>query len=139
MKEISSTEQLLKDHGLKSTKQRSALINILLTSTSPMHAEQLLEVLKSDSVECNLSTVYRNMDLMIQCLLIAETKLDQKSYYSIKPHQHGHYIQCLSCKQVLLVEGCPMEQYEKQLEQKMGFKMIGHRVELFGICKDCHS
>lgn len=137
MKENQLPQEWLKEHGLKNTKQREMLIKLLMEATEPLDADCLLTKMKEMMIDCNLSTIYRNMEKMIQFHLILETKMNQKSYFSIDRQKHGHYIQCLSCKAVVMVEGCPFEQYERFLEQRTGYKMLGHKVELFGLCKDC--
>lgn len=139
MNENTSPEKWLKDNGLKSTKQRAAMISILLEATGPMDAEGILEKMKTLFTHCNLSTIYRNMEIMIQRRLVTESRMGVKAYFALNQHRHGHYVQCLSCKSVVMVEGCPFEQYERQLEESLGFKMLGHKVELFGICKTCSA
>lgn len=139
MNENTTPEKWLKENGLKSTKQRAAMVSILLEAKGPMDAEGILEKMKALFTHCNLSTIYRNMETMIQLRLVTESRMGVKAYFALNQHRHGHYVQCLSCKEVTLVEGCPFEQYEKQLEESLGFKMLGHKVELFGICKSCSN
>jgi Fur family ferric uptake transcriptional regulator len=139
MKASESTETWLKSNGLKSTKQRSTLIKILLETEIPLDADEILKQIRMVLQDCNLSTVYRNMDIMIERKLIVEMRLGTKSYYMLNKDQHGHYIQCVSCKQMVHVDECPFENFEEKLEQRLGFKLLSHRVELFGICKKCNG
>lgn len=129
--------ELLKDNGIKLTKQRMSILQILIDTNQPLDAEGIYERLRENLEGCNLSTVYRNMELLVNLNLVIESTMGQKAYFSLNQHEHAHYVQCLSCKQVVQVDGCPFEQYERQLAEKLGFKMLGHRVELFGICKKC--
>lgn len=130
-------QEWLKNNGIKLTKQRTGILQILMDAKRPLDAEGIYEMLRQNLEGCNLSTVYRNMELLVKLNLISETVMGQKTYFALNHHEHAHYVQCLSCKQVVMVDGCPFEQYERQLAEKLGFKMLGHRVELFGICKDC--
>ncbi len=139
MKSEIHLETLLKENGLKTTKQRLILMGVLLSANAPMSAEMILEKMKSTFTACNLSTVYRNMEILLAREVIHEITIDQKSYYAIDLNQHGHYIQCVQCKEMTRIEGCPLETYEQELERKTGFKVIKHKVELFGICKKCSN
>ena len=131
------SETLLKEKGLKTTRQRLLLLKVLLEASNPLNAEMILERMKGDLSGCNLSTVYRNMELLLTRDVVHEININQKSYYAINQNQHGHYIQCIQCKEMTLIEGCPLEAYEKELETQTGYKVVKHRVELFGICKKC--
>lgn len=135
--EILNCEALLKEKGLKTTKQRLRLLKVLQESTTPLNAEMILEKMKGTLSGCNLSTVYRNMEILLDRDVVHEINIDQKSYYAINQSQHGHYIQCIHCKEMTRIEGCPLESYERDLETKTGYKIVKHRVELFGICKKC--
>lgn len=132
-----NSEALLKEKGLKTTKQRLLLLKVLQDAPRPLNAEMILEEMKENLSGCNLSTVYRNMDLLLDRDVVHEINIDQKSYYAINQNQHGHYIQCIHCKEMTRIEGCPLEAYERDLESKTGFKVVKHRVELFGVCKKC--
>lgn len=139
IKTFNDSEVWLKDKGLKTTKQRAALIQILSEAEMPLGAEEILSLMKAMLTACNLSTVYRNLDLLLQKNLIVENRIGSKTYYVLNHHNHGHYMQCVSCKQMIRIEDCPFESFEKKLEQQTGCKLLGHRVELFGICKRCNE
>lgn len=137
MSEKIDIESLLKLNGLKTTKQRLAIIGLLLDASLPMDAELIFEKLKDRLEGCNLSTVYRNMEVLLSKNIVAETTMGVKSYFTMNRNEHCHYIRCISCHEVTIVSGCPFVQYERQLEQELGYKMMGHKVELYGICQSC--
>lgn len=66
MKDNQLPQEWLKEHGLKNTKQREALIKLLMEATEPLDADCLLTKMKEMMIDCNLSTIYRNMEKMIQ-------------------------------------------------------------------------
>jgi Fur family ferric uptake transcriptional regulator len=35
------------------------------------------------------------------------------------------------------VADCPFEEYEQKIREKLGFDVIGHKLEIFGYCRDC--
>ena len=56
------SEERLKNSGLKTTKSRKAILDILIRSDQPMAAEQIFLVLKQEQIAINLSTVYRTLE-----------------------------------------------------------------------------
>lgn len=134
-----NVEGLLKENGLKTTKQRVAILGLLAETALPMDAELIFDRLKDRLEGCNLSTVYRNMEVLLNKNVVSETTMGLKSYFALNRNEHCHYVRCLSCHQVTVVSGCPFVQYERQLENELGYKMLGHKVELYGICSSCQS
>jgi Fur family ferric uptake transcriptional regulator len=57
--------------------------------------------------------------------------------FEVNHHEHKHYLVCLNCKEMIPVEGCPLGEYEKVLNQKLGFDVTGHKFEIYGYCKNC--
>ncbi len=137
MKGCCSIDILLKDKGLKTTKQRHAIVKVLSEAVQPMDVEQIFEAIRSEVNGCNLSTIYRNMELLHSLDIVEQTLMDQKAYYVISRGKHIHYLQCLSCKQMIEVATCPFETYTKEIESHYGFKMMSHRIEMYGICQMC--
>jgi Fur family ferric uptake transcriptional regulator len=64
---------------------------------------------------------------------------DNKALYEINNLDHTHHLICSGCKKMFSVDGCPLEEYEKQLMVKMDFDITGHKLEIFGVCKDCKA
>lgn len=129
----------LKASGLKSTKHRLSLLEILDMEPQPVSAEDLFLQLKEKTGEINLSTVYRNLEMLINKGLV--TKLifpgDSKSLYEYNKMGHRHYIVCVECKKILAIEHCPLQEYEMLLEKKTGFTINAHKLVMFGSCPDC--
>ena len=59
--------ELLKKSGLKVTKQREAILDILLTSPSHLTAEDIYLDLKAQGHDFGLSTVYRTLSSLEDC------------------------------------------------------------------------
>lgn len=57
-------EERLKNSGLKTTKSRKAILDILIRSNQPMAAEQIFLELKEECIDINLSTVYRTLETL---------------------------------------------------------------------------
>ena len=95
--------------------------------------------MKSDDAAISLSTVYRMLDAFEAKGLVEKegSMVDGKALYELVSHVHHHHLRCLECQRIAVVEGCPLEDYEKALERATRFHVTGHKLELTGYCADC--
>jgi Fur family ferric uptake transcriptional regulator len=130
---------ILKQKGLKYTKQRASILKFLEESGQPAGAEQIFLELQGKGVNANLSTVYRILESLASKGLIVKTSIgsDTKAVFEWNRLEHKHRLICMNCKKMLSVDGCPLEDYEKLLRKKMGFDVTGHKLEIYGYCEDC--
>jgi len=141
LKDKSCYEDELKQSGLKITKNRKAIIDMLVQSGHPITAEQIYFELKENKVEINLSTIYRTLEALEDKGLVTKLNImdNDRMYFEYNNLGHRHYLVCLGCKKILTIQGCPLESYEKVLEKETQFTMIGHRLYLYGYCLDCQK
>lgn len=134
------TKKALKDHGLRVTKKREEILKALAEEGGPVSAEKIFERLKKAGEDIDLSTVYRNLKTLEDAnLLIKNTNLDGISYYQVKGEDHKHVMVCAICHKKVLIDHCPLEEVERDLERETGYQIIGHNVEFTGICPDCQK
>lgn len=127
--------------GLRVTKQRQILFEVLSEEENPMSAEQIHYILKSREVEINLSTVYRGLEQFVGKGLVLKTTLsdEAKSLYSMNKHEHYHHLVCCKCKEIILIHGCPVESYIMDVGNRYGYQIEGHKLEIYGLCPTCQS
>jgi Fur family ferric uptake transcriptional regulator len=53
--------------------------------------------------------------------------------------EHHDHLICEKCKRSVEVIDPKIESLQKRLAQKHGFELTGHRLYLFGICKNCQK
>ncbi|MCX7772411.1 MAG: transcriptional repressor [Clostridia bacterium] len=134
-------KDLLKGGNLKNTRQRASILKALENAGQPITAEDIYLLLKDDKVSISLSTVYRVLDTLVEKgLALKNTMTDNpKAFYELKNHEHRHHLLCVGCHKMLPVDGCPLKDYEKLLEEKFGFSVKGHKLEVFGYCEGCRE
>lgn len=134
-------DSLLKDRGLKNTKHRQTILELLQAEQEPVTAEQIYCMLKEKDVAINLSTVYRTLETLSEKELIVKHSVtnESKALFEYNNQVHKHYLVCVECKKILAVEGCPLHQYEELLEQKTGFVITGHKLDMYGLCPACQK
>lgn len=128
---------ILKQHGLKETKTRVEILE-LLEKESPLSAEQIFERLKNNKLK--ISSIYRNLSTFSEAgILIRTVGLDNISYYQLNKEQHLHQIHCENCGSIEVIDHGPLIEIEKDIERKTGYKITDHSFEFSGICKDCQE
>ncbi|QIK69105.1 transcriptional repressor [Erysipelothrix sp. HDW6C] len=126
----------LKAHEIKYTKQREEVLSILKASMLPMTINQLRDQLE---VEMDLSTIYRILDVLLEKEIITKTVPLEPSQalYDYKRHIHKHHLICTICGKIQIIEGCPLHDYEHQVEAKTQYIIDRHQLELYGVCPNC--
>jgi len=132
-------EDELKQSGLKMTKNRKAIIDMLVQNNHPIAAEQIYLELKKNKVEINLSTIYRTLEALENRGLVTKLNImdNERMFFEYNKLGHRHYLVCIGCKKIVTIQGCPLESYEKSLEKETHFTMVGHKLYLYGYCLDC--
>lgn len=131
----------LKQSGLKNTKHRTTILNMMKQSDDPMPAEQIYIQLKEEGVSINLSTVYRTLEVLTERGLLNKHSIinDSRALYEYNRRVHKHFLVCMGCKKMLTIEHCPLEEYEKTLEKETDFIISGHKLDIYGYCADCQK
>lgn len=132
-------KDLLKREGLKNTKHRISILDEIETCEQPVSAEQIFLRLQDKHISINLSTVYRALETLVEKNIVIKSSItgDAKALFEPYQMEHKHHLVCVKCKKMFTVDGCPFEEYEKILHEKIGFDVKGHKLEIFGYCKDC--
>lgn len=128
---------LLKENGLKATRNRLALLAYLSKTQKPHTASEILTVLKREEID--QATVYRILDVFLKKALIKQIEFKKGSaYYELASQGHHHHLICKSCdrvEDVILPEEFSIQ--EKNIEKKTNFKIQDHSLEFFGLCAEC--
>lgn len=141
MNEISTHKEMLKDSGLKNTKHRNSILSIFEKNAQPLTAEQIYAELANQNTSINLSTIYRILKTLTEKELIIKTTIkgDSKALFELNNNEHRHHLVCIECKEITMVDECPFEEYEKKLKEKMGFTILDHKLEIYGVCNHCQE
>ncbi|MGI6124798.1 MAG: Fur family transcriptional regulator [Acetivibrionales bacterium] len=134
-------DDILKNGNLKPTKHRNAMLGVLDSNNSPISAEDLYMRLKEKGISISLSTVYRGLETLNEKGIIIRSILPDynKAVYEINRNEHRHHLICVKCHKMLPVKDCPLEEYEKLIENKFDFTVKGHNLEVYGYCNSCES
>lgn len=137
-KQIYESFQIAK---IKNTKQRTAILTILANVGKPLTVSDIYQEMQALKIDVNLSTIYRSLDIMSNKGLITKISnlQDNKAMYEVNQGIHHHYLYCIGCEKIITIEHCPLIDYENQLYISTGYKIIGHKLNVFGYCPSCQK
>lgn len=139
-------ELQLKARGLKTTKQRIAILNTLADRPEQhLTAEEIYDIVKKMWPKIGLATVYRNIQLLSEMHLIDKLNLgDGYVRYEIADleegsgHHHHHMI-CLGCGRVFAFGEDLLEDLEERIQRTTGFIVSDHELKFYGYCQECNE
>ncbi len=127
----------------KLTTQRRIVLEVFLTHPSQhLSAEDVYGILRGQSLDIGLATVYRSLELLANLGILQKMEFgDGCSRYEIgtmtpDAHQHHHLI-CMKCGKVEEFPDDLMDDLEKDVAKKTHFRIVDHQVKFFGYCKEC--
>ena len=142
MQAVDIFKSALRTQGYKITKNRIAILEYLQTTNKPLSAEEILIHIQRDHQNVVKTTIYRELEFLIKIKFVSEVEFgDGKKRYELSLNKpHHHHVICRSCKRV---EDIPLESdfesTQDDIEKLTNFKLTGHMLEFFGLCKTCQN
>ena len=129
--------------GVRLTRQRRILLDIMDQAEQHLTADSILERAQKIDPRVHRVTVYRTLEMLKSHGLLDELDLlhihGHRHYYeSHGPRDHIH-VACLGCGKVREVESDLFEQLKRQVERDTGIGITVARVEIGGYCDDCRA
>ncbi len=122
---------------MRKSKQRDAILRILMSTKSHPTAEWIYEEVKKEIPGISLGTVYRNLREMKKHGDILELEM-AGGFGRFDGNSENHYhFRCEFCGRVFDVDEAVDGGIDKRVENKTGFKVSHHRLEFRGVCCDC--
>ena len=137
---LESYKKILKESGLKYTRQREIVLNILYHSDTHFTPESLYMEIKRKEPNLNvgIATVYRTLNLLEDSQMVTSLSFGaagKKFELANKPH-HDHLI-CKNCGKIVEFENSIVERQQALIAKEHKFKLTGHLMQLYGICETC--
>ena len=133
--------RFMAEHGLKSTRQRTLIINTFLSAGGHLSVEELWSKVRAHDLRVSVATVYRTMKLLSECgLAHAQNFGDGQTRYeaAVGKDRHDHLI-CTKCSTIVEFENDRIEALQSAVAKKHGFVVTSHKMELYGLCRACQN
>jgi Fur family ferric uptake transcriptional regulator len=128
---------MLKNAGLRQTKQRISILNVLSKANNPLSQDEINK--KIENTTPDKVTVYRCLEKFVKSGLVHHAYVkDRVSYYELSDRCseiqcHPHFT-CTICGSTVCMENASVP-LAKGITK--GFKVQRQQVRLEGLCPDC--
>jgi Fur family transcriptional regulator, ferric uptake regulator len=131
---------VLERHGLRSTRQRLAVLGALAAEPNDATAQQIHARLRGDNDGVGLTTVYRTLALLTEHGVVdALMHHPGEACYRLCSEEHHHHLVCNRCHRVVELVDCDLDAWLDRLAAKHRFTVSAHTVEVSGTCADCRA
>ncbi len=130
-------EALCIEKGLKMTGQRRVIAKVLSEADDHPDVEQVYRRAAAIDPRISIATVYRTVKLFEEANIL--TKLDfgdGRARYEEAPEEHHDHLIDVKSGRVIEFHNEEIERLQTEIARKLGFKLIGHRLELYGVPLD---
>ena len=139
----SGIQDSLRERGVRLTRQRRLLLDLIDNSGLHLDAESLYQMAKEKDPKLNRVTVYRTLKLLKEGGLVDELDLahfdGEKHYYETRLKQEHAHIICLRCGRVEEFFGEQLQAVRGQVQSQFGFEIVFARTEIGGYCSHCQA
>ncbi|MCY1664895.1 Fur family transcriptional regulator [Rhizobium sp. SL86] len=132
-----SLEELCAARGMRMTEQRRVIARILQDSDDHPDVEELYRRSTKIDSRISISTVYRTVKLFEDAGIIEKHDFrDGRSRYETVPEEHHDHMIDVKTGEVIEFHSAEIEALQERIAREHGFRLVGHRLELYGIPLD---
>lgn len=126
--------------GVRATKQRSAISDLLDDIEEFRSAQDLHDELRKRGEGIGLTTVYRTLQTLADAGTVDVLRIDTgESVYRRCSTGHHHHLVCRDCGYTVEVEGPAVEKWSQSVADENKFTDVSHTIEIFGTCGECKA
>jgi len=132
-------KKYIKKHKLRFTKQREVILKAFLEKGGHLGIDELYYQLRRQHHNLGYTTVYRTLKLLNEAHVVSEVNFSgrrRRYERQLSTSHHDHFV-CLKCNKVIEFFDPVIEKRQAELCRKRKFKSQSHKLEIFGLCKEC--
>ena len=127
-------EKLCAEKGLRMTDQRRIIARVLSDSDDHPDAEELHRRANALDASISLATVYRTVKLFEESNIIERHDFrDGRSRFEEVPEEHHDHLIDVRTGDVVEFQNEEIERLQEFIAKELGYKLVDHRLELYGV------
>ena len=121
------------EKGVRLTEQRKLIAKIMSNSSDHPDVDELHKRVSEQDSKISIATVYRTVKLFEEAGIVEkhDFKGGKARYEQTKDEHHDHLID-ISSGEIIEFVNEDIEKLQKQVAEKLGYKLVDHRLELYG-------
>ena len=126
-------ESKCKEKGVRLTDQRRLIAKVMSESESHPDVDELHRKVNKFDPKISIATVYRTVKLFEEAGIVAKHDFKgNKSRYEQTPEEHHDHLIDINSGEIIEFVNEEIEKLQKQVAEKLGYKLVDHRLELYG-------
>ena len=119
--------------GLRLTDQRRLVARIMSESDDHPDVDELHKRVKKLDSKMSIATVYRTVKLFEEAGIIAKHDFKgNKARYEQTTREHHDHLIDINTGEITEFVNNDIEKLQKKVAEKLGYKLVDHRLELYG-------
>lgn len=140
-KELEIFRNFIAAKSLRHTLQREKILDIFLSTERHVSCDELYKLVRKKDRSIGYTTVYRTMRLLSEFGLCQE--LDFGDGILRFEHKYGHehhdHLICTKCGRFIEVLKPQIEKMQERLAREYQFMPTRHKLQIFGVCRQCQK
>ncbi|ABC24561.1 Fur family transcriptional regulator [Rhodospirillum rubrum] len=134
---MSSIEKRCLEQGMKMTEQRRVIARVLSDAEDHPDVEEVYRRATGIDPRISIATVYRTVRLFEEAGILErhDFRDGRARYEEVSEDHHDHLIN-LTTGDVIEFHSDQIEVIQQEIARKLGYRLIGHRLELYGVPLD---
>ncbi|HET7260982.1 MAG TPA: transcriptional repressor [Casimicrobiaceae bacterium] len=134
---IRRTRQAQHEAAPRNTRRREAIVAVITAAKRPLAPVEILRGARGRIPGIGIATVYRNVKSLAAAGTVRTVALPGEPVrYETNGAQHHHHFQCVDCRRVYDITGCPRALHRLA---PPGFVVHDHSLTLYGRCPGCSA
>ena len=121
------------------SKKQEHLLEELRKCDDELSGQELHRLLINKGKSMGLTTVYRNLQILLKQGLIRSRHLPTGEVLYTPVDRDIHHLTCVQCGETSKLEGCPVESIHTPKKNPKKFQLLFHTLEFFGLCQNCYQ
>ena len=131
---IKNLEQLCIERGMKMTEQRRIIARVLSDADDHPDVEDVYQRSVQLDPKISIATVYRTVRLFEEAGLLDRHDFgDGRSRYEQASDDHHDHLVDVQSGDIIEFHDEEVEELQRQIAARLGYTLIGHRMELYGV------
>ena len=122
--------------GLRMTEQRRTIARVLEKSDDHPDVEELYGRAVAHDADISIATVYRTVKLFEEAGILDKLEFgDGRARYEDAERDHHDHLIDMNSGEVIEFVDAEIEALQEKIAEKLGYRLIGHRLELYAVPK----
>ena len=122
-----------KQKGVRLTDQRKLIAHVMSESANHPDVDELHKKVSKFDSKISIATIYRTVKLFEEAGIVSKHDFKgSKSRYEQAPEEHHDHLIDINSGEITEFVNEEIEKLQKQVAEKLGYKLVDHRLELYG-------